>query len=962
MSDTINMGNDMGIDMGMDMGMGMGIVDDKYILDFKGNDVNEILSKYKGYFKSESDLPQGQSLVGGEYAFVDDKDVGLFMFVYTPVRSKWVRDASVNFIDKSELDQGIMLKSYATLNPSQGDIRFRKSGHKTIVESFDVDDWKIVTTIGSVTTDTFNMESDEDKSMVGFNDIHKNRYSSLIKRRVGLNSFDDVSNEYGSLERQTILSSRSAVLQSLSTGGSLIVVNEGTSKQYPKGIYSFGFTPPSNIEFDTAKFEVKEPTKARMWIMADGTDISVYESQTRRDAIDSNGTLIIDDVTSATTGTITATFPRLGSMVGHRPYTIYMEIFEGVLLGNDNFISFTINGQGWEDSELTTNKYLEQRLGWDIALDNDMSYMIKGVETEDGAPWLKVARIEDRYGMVYGDERINTTIMSTSKIALFNPNDPRSSSYIASEEFARSNGSLEKVFNIEELEDNQVGLIIQTDPPTLTKWDDEPYPKYTQAQYLNSVNMDFRINTRHAVQHLILDKNGNGCSLFVRPEECRLDVGYYNKDDEFITDSIRLSDYTEVPEGHSYPPNRYVPKTRYEAETGQWAFSVFAFGDTVHFSLFDPNGGGWSIIKHDGASHIGEGSEFRIGEVNGERLSRLNNTFIQMKTTKDDSGDVVVVDNYIKGISQARLVTKFQGVPVDILDPIAIHKYADMSKDFHTFFSTSGLYRCFGMEENLPEGYVFGDNDFYVSVYTTSKNYKCLDVLDIRSGRKFIKTMRGGKWNNWVEVGGVGSVPLIPESVFLTRNPVKGTPEAIAFDTLGITKDDVLMVSCGNRGVAVKVSVIEDMNRYSASYFIDENLNELFYYIDVEGSSRCSLEIFKYSPPKITPPAPWHPKLTLHDVMGELSNATTMGESFYLDIGVISWELVRNPLVVLELPDGREEVPLIFDGKEKYYFEFPFDVDGRYSEYDIVIYRLIWDDQLGNRHEGTEEVHKQIHV
>ena len=55
----------------------MGEVGDKYVLDFKGSSVNEILSKYKGYFTSESDLPKGSSLVGGEYAFVDDKDVGL---------------------------------------------------------------------------------------------------------------------------------------------------------------------------------------------------------------------------------------------------------------------------------------------------------------------------------------------------------------------------------------------------------------------------------------------------------------------------------------------------------------------------------------------------------------------------------------------------------------------------------------------------------------------------------------------------------------------------------------------------------------------------------------------------------------------------------------------------------------------------------------------------------------------
>jgi hypothetical protein len=333
-----------------------------------------------------------------------------------------------------------------------------------------------------------------------------------------------------------------------------------------------------------------------------------------------------------------------------------------------------------------------------------------------------------------------------------------------------------------------------------------------------------------------------------------------------------------------------------------------------------------------------------------------------MITSFEDDCEWFDVDRFTTAISRARLVMKFQDVLVDVLDPIAIHKYADMTKDFHTFFDekSSGLYRCFGMVYNLPVGYTKGDCDFYVDVYTTSQYYKCLEALDIRTGRKFIKVMRGGVWKEWVETGGTGQTSLVPVSIYKHPDIYKGENVMLSLSDLGITDKDTLIVSFGHVGIGVRVDPNDDYSMWEARYYIEPQENLLTYYVKDDDPKPCHIEIFKYVPNVVEPPKPWTPYLKLRDVLTEFKHDTPMGARFYLDIGVTSWELVRMPFVVLTFPDGEIRLELNFDGKDKYYFTLPFNAEGKFKEGDVVVYHLVWDDQLEGQHIGNETVTKDI--
>jgi hypothetical protein len=298
------------------------------------------------------------------------------------------------------------------------------------------------------------------------------------------------------------------------------------------------------------------------------------------------------------------------------------------------------------------------------------------------------------------------------------------------------------------------------------------------------------------------------------------------------------------------------------------------------------------------------------------------------------------------------------------VDKMAIHKFPDLTKDFHTFFepSASGIYRCFGMEDNLPEGYNYGDNDFYVNVYAVSKNYKILDAIDIRSGRKFIKNMYNGIWKDWVETGGTGSVPMYPKQIFFTNQAMNGSKALIPLSELGIKKGDVISISCGEKGQAIHIDDVSLLEEYTASYNVSFENDELIYYIQATTNPICQMQIFKYVPFEVEPPTPWHPYLTLLGVNEQLSNNTKKGDRFDIDMKTTSWELVRKPIIEIKTRYRDDWMEVLFDGKERYYFEFPFAVNGDFEQGDTVEYWLVWQDQKGEQYTGKEKVTMDILV
>lgn len=295
-------------------------------------------------------------------------------------------------------------------------------------------------------------------------------------------------------------------------------------------------------------------------------------------------------------------------------------------------------------------------------------------------------------------------------------------------------------------------------------------------------------------------------------------------------------------------------------------------------------------------------------------------------------------------------------------DEMAIHKYPDLTKDFCTFFEpyVSGVYRCFGMMENIPNGYFAGDNDFYAFVYAVSEKYKTVEILDIRSGRRFTKCMLAGRWGDWFEWGinQGGQVPELIWSNVFTAGEMVDYP----LSDLGITENDVLWISCGERGIATKVGNLDYLQDFAASYFLDFANNKIKCWAQREGANpNAYIDIYKFVTTPVTPPRGGRPYLTLNNVIEDITNNTNKGDIFPVEIALRSEELHRNPFITLDFRLYSYTTPLIFDGRERWSFEFPFQPTG-FNKGDQVKYTLSWRDQDGRTYEGFEEVIKDIIV
>jgi len=639
-------------------------------------------------------------------------------------------------------------------------------------------------------------------------------------------------------------------------------------------------------------------------------------------------------------------------------------LVEGNLLGNGLIPYFEVNYYKEKNEIVVTNETIEERLTRDIMLDEGMWLASKLGKTPEGEN-PKKANIGGMYGedMCISDTNVKTILKSKGTPRMMtNENDLVSN--IASEDFVKFE-AIPKVFHKDELESGRTGLIIQTIPMTYTMFYPEEFKTYNSLGFIKVLSCKFMPNLHNSRQVICRDGR-NETSVDIRSGQGALiNFVCYKKDGGFESISIDTSMIENPPSGHSYPSVPYIcSDDRREEENKVWKYDYASSGEISYITMIDPNDGQWTVHLEN-TTHCAEGGIYHFGtDENNEPVKRFWDLFFDAHDKPIEPTDSDVVDEHVTGIQTARLVTKMRRDAIDILDPIAVHKYADLTKNFHDFFEpkSSGLYRCFGMTENLPNGYIVGDNDFYVNVYTTSMNYKCLEALDIRSGRKFIKNMYNGNWNEWVETGGVASVPLVPKSIYQIPNAVKGTATQLSLVDLKITKNDVISVSCGTRGMAVQVNDVNNLSNYASAYFMDFDNNKLIYRVDSEGTSRCSIEIFKYVPKEVEPPKPWHPYLNLKDVQDDLSNGTKTGDKFYLEIAPVSWELVRNPQVIITLPKCEERVELQFDGKERYYFNFPFDCTDRFVSGEKVGYHLLWSDQLDVYYEGTELIIKQILV
>jgi hypothetical protein len=330
--------------------------------------------------------------------------------------------------------------------------------------------------------------------------------------------------------------------------------------------------------------------------------------------------------------------------------------------------------------------------------------------------------------------------------------------------------------------------------------------------------------------------------------------------------------------------------------------------------------------------------------------------FIDIPTSSDapkDSGQLVL------GLYENRLP-----VWTPMKDTMAIHKFADKTKDFHTFFGEydSGIYRCFEMMDNIPEGYFAGDNDFYAFVYAVSEKYKTVEILDIRSGRRFTKCMLAGKWQEWIEWNNINQGAKVPVSVWESVTE-SGQRLELSLSNMGLFPTDILWISCGSRGLALKVDNIDYLEDYLASYNINKDTITIWISGDIQ-PQMSHYEIYRFETSPITPPRGGCPYLKIIDVVDDISSETNKGDVIYVDLTIKSVELMRNPRVSMWVTPNSSvgaTVDLQFDGRERYFFEYPWD-RFTWDSGKFINYSLLWQDQNGMKYEGFETITKQISV
>jgi hypothetical protein len=148
---------------------------------------------------------------------------------------------------------------------------------------------------------------------------------------------------------------------------------------------------------------------------------------------------------------------------------------------------------------------------------------------------------------------------------------------------------------------------------------------------------------------------------------------------------------------------------------------------------------------------------------------------------------------------------------------------------------------------------------------------------------------------------------------------------------------------------------------YLSTYFIEGDNITIWSSTEIEPrGTRC--QIYRYEIAPITPPRGGCPYLKLLNVMDDVSSQSEKGDRLFVDLTIKSVELMRNPKVSMWVsPDSSvgATVDLQFDGKERYFFEYPWD-RFKWDEGKFINYKLLWQDQNGMKYEGFEIVEKPI--
>lgn len=658
-------------------------------------------------------------------------------------------------------------------------------------------------------------------------------------------------------------------------------------------------------------------------------------------------------------------------------------------LGNGSIPFFSINW--WVErsdrvvllTELLNR--MEERLKQDIVLNNGMWFLNRGQDI-NGKPG-EARNIGGIYGdeMCLGDVADQTVLQSVNTPMMRIGASERVN--IASEKWVTDN-TMRKIMDMNKLNPNETAILYQTEPPTyLQTHDGEPptFPEYNIEGYLRQFSCKFMPhNVGEEVPTSFILTGERGAILSMRLDFTNSESAYaiveieaFAPNGSRVPFEIRTDATGEAEEGTTYA-TPYIPSTDINTESHkEWSINFDVNGGVEEqvgrLILIDPNGGRWTV-EHPKVHYLDNMTHLYAGTDQGDtstELTRLWNIHMIYTENADGSGKSTTVNEQLIGIKSATIVTNIPmrkaGIDTYIQDAMAIHKFKELSKDFHTFFRPydSGVYRCFDMTDNLPEGYTPGDNDFYCFLFAVSTAYKTIEALDIRSGRRFTKSMLGSKWADWFEWG-INQGGQVPIMVYTSTNGHVGNPMAIPFSSMtgDANADDVFWVTCGSRGQAVQVYTTGELvsHAYSAAFYVDKQNNNVTYCLEEQGMDTKSVTVYKFVKTPVVPPGNASPYITLTEVLDELTNATQQGDRLNIIVETKCLELMRNLSITITTPGRWETTPVLFDGKAKYYFKFPWQPVGTWKEGEEVTYQLEWQDQNGRTFKGFETITKPIMI
>lgn len=414
---------------------------------------------------------------------------------------------------------------------------------------------------------------------------------------------------------------------------------------------------------------------------------------------------------------------------------------------------------------------------------------------------------------------------------------------IATRDWAKTN-AVPVLLDEYNLEHGQVGVIAQTMPKTYNASVDKDFVTAAGLDFLTTFFAKFKIQGCEE-RSVILASDRYDISIEPQgPGKVVFFIFFYGAmDGTRRSIIIDTSVVTKGEENIVCPMNPYVPNwDEYWKEVEkQWSIRANVVNDEIAVEVVDPIGGHW-VVREKDAHHIGMGGNYVIGR-NPETGYCLQELSDRCFTTISAKGDEQFFDEIIRGLSQARLVTRYKKDIVDILDPIAIHKYAAKTTDFHTMFTTSGLYRCVDMESNLPPGCRIRDNDVYADVYNNPLVPECvmLRATDSRSGQDFIKIQERGEWGEWFSpTDKCPKYKIIEAHTPSAAEPWRSSTVSHGLDSSRIIGSTAFVYPIeGNDGFRIPPAYLFAADQPTHGYYYNYCLDGPFFYISLK-TDDCS--------------------------------------------------------------------------------------------------------------------------